>query len=68
MRAKIAYAMKGSEEAWILAAYPFFSSKDWFDVPQSQEVGIIMKNSGGQLNPTSVEMRVKEIYAARGLT
>jgi len=66
MRAKIPYAMKGSEEAWILAAYPFFSSKDWFDVPQSQAVGIIMKNSGGQLNPTLVAMRVKEIYATRG--
>ena len=67
MRAKIPYAMKGSEEAWIIAAYPFFSSNEWFDVPRSQAVGNIMKNSGGQLDPFFVMMKVDEIYAARGL-
>jgi hypothetical protein len=67
MKSKLPYAMKGSEEAWILAAYPFFSSKNWFDAPQSQAVGVILKNSGGQLDPTLVVMRVEEIYAARGM-
>ena len=67
MKTKMPYAMKGSEEAWIIAAYPFFSSNEWFDIPQSQAVGIIMKNSGGQLDPTLVMMKVEEIYTARGL-
>jgi len=64
---KLRKAMIGNEERWVLACSKFLEDPDWMTYSQDRAVGMIMKLSGGALDPHFVRQRIRLIYEGADL-